>query len=85
MNPAKMNKYDPAPDAHIQPREQIDPEIFALLMRLCPAGLYWEDENGQHYDYLNCLECGVCRIVAGEENFKKWNFPDGGHGVDYSG
>lgn len=83
MNPAFLNSHDPADKPHIQPKPDMDPEIFALLVQICPAGLYWRDENGIHYDYTHCLECGVCRIIAGEENFIIWNYPPDGKGVDY--
>ena len=84
MKHTEVNKYDLGQEAHIVPLDHIDPEIFAKLVLLCPAGLYWVDEKGQHYNYTHCLECGVCRIIAGEENFKKWDFPANGKGIDYS-
>lgn len=83
MKSTQLNNYDHGQEAHIQPLPEIPPEIFKRLIQFCPAGLYWQDEDGQHYDPANCLECGTCRVIAGEENFKAWNFPDGGKGVDY--
>lgn len=84
MNPDNINKFDSAQEAHIKIIENIDPETFALLEQMCPAGLYWHDEKGQHYNYLECLECGACRVIAGDDNFIQWNFPANGKGVDYT-
>lgn len=84
MKRYSINKIDAADKAHIQMRDDIDPEIFATLMQICPAQLYWRDADGMHYDYTGCLECGVCRIIAGEGAFLKWDFPANGKGVDYS-
>lgn len=78
------NSMEPEQEPHIRLNENIDPETFALLERMCPAQLYWQDENGMHYDYTGCLECGVCRIIGGEEAFILWRYPAGGKGVDYS-
>lgn len=83
MRPAQYNRYDTANEPHIVLNEAIDPEVFALLMQICPAGLYWQDEDGQHYNYKGCVECGACRIIAGEKSFEIWNFPSGGKGIDY--
>lgn len=79
-----VNSYlvDPE-EAHIVLNTQIDPEIFALLQQICPAGLYWQDEHGQHYDYTGCLECGACRIIGDTGTFAVWHFPRGSFGIDY--
>lgn len=79
-----QNRIDQAPGGHIRLRDDIAPAVFDLLVQMCPAGLYWRDEDGFHYDSGGCLECGVCRSIAGEENFLEWNFPEGGKGVDYT-
>lgn len=78
------NYIEPASEPHIIPRENMYPATFAILIQICPMGLYWQDENDQHYDYSNCIECGACRIVADADSFRQWNFPDGGMGVDYT-
>lgn len=84
MNSTQYNKFDSDDIPHIQLNENIDPEIFAMLMQICPAGLYWQDENGMHYNYTGCLECGACRIISRDGVFKVWQLPAGGKGVDYS-
>lgn len=79
-----VNTYFIDPEgAHIVLTRQIDPDIFDKLVQLCPAGLYWRDEKGCHYDYTGCLECGACRIIGNDLIFSTWNLPRGAYGVDY--
>lgn len=61
----------------------LDAEEFGKLVRVCPAGLYREDENGRSFDYAGCLECGTCRIACGDTIIKKWEQPSSSHGVSY--
>lgn len=69
---------------HIELAEHPDPDKFRLLEMACPAGLYRRDENGTfHFDCAGCLECGTCRILAGDAVLKKWEFPQGTMGVEY--
>lgn len=86
MNPVTKGKNHFYPDkkAHIEVNPDIDPEIFDLLTQVCPAGLYWRDENGFHHDYIGCLECGACRIIGDDVAFRQWTYPEGGTGVDFS-
>lgn len=83
MNSISKNHFDPDENAHIELDPEIDSEIFDLLTQVCPAGLYWRDESGYHHEYIGCLECGACRIVADDKAFKKWEYPEGAKGVDY--
>ncbi len=53
----------------------------------CPADCYkfteGEDAEGPvSYDYIACLECGVCRVVCPHGSVD-WNNPKGGFGVEY--
>ena len=41
------------------------------------------DENGYHFDYAGCLECGTCRALCGNTIIKKWEYPNGTFGVEY--
>lgn len=71
-------------NAHIVLKPNPDPEIFALLERACPANLYKRDDSGAfHFDYAGCLECGTCRVLAGDTILEKWEFPNGTMGIEY--
>lgn len=57
---------------------------FGKLVRVCPAGLYREDEDGtRSFDYAGCLECGTCRIACEDTIVKKWEQPAPFMGVEY--
>ena len=59
-------------------------EEFGKLVRVCPAGLYQEDEAGKRtFDYAGCLECGTCRIACEATIVKKWEQPQPTMGVQY--
>lgn len=70
-------------EAHIELVDNPDPKEFAKLEIACPAGLYKKDENGFHFDYAGCLECGTCRILCGKTILKKWEYPNGTFGVEF--
>ncbi len=58
-------------------------ELGALLVRVCPAGVYRLDEVGALVaDHPRCLECGACRAVAPPDGLE-WRYPRGGFGVSY--
>ena len=70
--------------AHITLVDNPDPREFAKLEKACPAGLYKRDDNGGfRFDYAGCLECGTCRIVAGNTVLSKWEYPQGTMGVEF--
>ncbi len=57
---------------------------FGKLVRVCPAGLYREDEDGSRtFDCAGCLECGTCRIICGDTIVSKWEQPAPAMGVQY--
>jgi ferredoxin like protein len=59
-----------------------DPRLKQAV-RLCPAGLYTENEKGEIVlDIDGCLECGTCRLACGVEVLD-WNYPEGGTGVQF--
>ncbi len=69
---------------HIVLNEQIDPQLFQLLVMACPAGLYLCDGNGHFlFVYVGCLECGTCRVLCGESLLAKWQYPVGTLGIEY--
>lgn len=70
-------------EAHIELIDNPDPTEFKKLEIACPAGLYKKDENGFHFDYAGCLECGTCRILCGKTILKKWEYPNGTFGVEF--
>lgn len=63
---------------------ELDALEFGKLIRICPAGLYREDDSGRRsFDYVGCLECGSCRIVCESTILKKWENPRPMTGVQY--
>ena len=62
-------------NAHIELADNIDANEFYKLEIACPAGLYRKDENGFHFDYAGCLECGTCRAICGNTILKKMGVP----------
>ena len=59
-------------------------EEWGKLVRVCPAALYQEDENGNRsFDYAGCLECGTCRIACEDTIVKTWKNPEPMSGVVY--
>lgn len=70
-------------NAHIELVDDINASEFAKLEVACPAGLYKKDENGYHFDYAGCLECGTCRALCGNTIIEKWEYPNGTFGVEY--
>jgi ferredoxin-like protein FixX len=80
-----INKYE-VDDAnpHIRLVEDPDPVEFGKLVRVCPAALYKVDGSGkQTFDYAGCLECGTCRIAAGDTIIESWRYPGPTMGVEY--
>lgn len=83
------NKYNVDEDnAHIELAAEdldfIDDAEFGKLIRICPAALYKQDENGHKtFDYAGCLECGTCRIACESTILAKWENPGPTMGVQY--
>ena len=54
-----------------------------LLVRVCPAHVYTEQDNGDiAVEYAACLECGTCLAVAAPGSLT-WHYPRGGFGITY--
>lgn len=83
------NKYNVDEEsAHIELASKdlasLPAEEFGKLVRVCPAGLYRENEQGERsFDYAGCLECGTCRIACEDTIISKWNNPEPMMGVQY--
>lgn len=76
------NCYHPADRSHIVLREAVSDEQFALLEKICPAGLFQRNAQGQVIiNYPGCLECGCCRLIAGPEILSQWRYPASGTGI----
>lgn len=55
----------------------------ALLVRICPAGVYREQADGTiGVEHAACLECGACLAVAAPGALT-WHHPRGGFGIAY--
>lgn len=70
---------------HIKIRTGKEKELrLKAAVRLCPAGLYSENQNGEVVlaTIDGCLECGTCRLVCGVD-ILEWNYPEGGTGVQF--
>jgi ferredoxin-like protein FixX len=80
-----LNKYEvDEGNPHIKLVLDPAPAEFGKLVRVCPAALYQVDQSGaQTFDYAGCLECGTCRIVAGDTIIQSWNYPGPTMGVEY--
>lgn len=52
-----------------------------LLVRVCPAQVYSEREDGTiDVEYAACLECGTCLAVAAPGALT-WHYPSSGTGI----
>lgn len=71
--------------AHIElNKECADQEMIKRVILACPAKLYQQDDSGKlSFNYEGCLECGTCRVLAGNSVLKRWNHPMGGMGVEF--
>jgi ferredoxin like protein len=80
-----LDVFKPVAVPHIKIRAGMekDPRLKAAV-RLCPAGLYSENENGEVVlaTIDGCLECGTCRLACGVDVLE-WNYPEGGTGVQF--
>ena len=57
---------------------------FGKLVRVCPAALYKEDDEGRRrFDWAGCLECGTCRIACEDTIIEKWDNPAPLMGIEY--
>ena len=55
---------------------------LVTLTRLCPAGCYSFNHNGQvEVTPDGCLECGTCRVLCEPAGDITWSYPRGGYGV----
>ena len=84
-----VNKFTPdeenAPiELSCEDYSELDDVEFGKLVRVCPAGLYKQHEDGSRsFDYAGCLECGTCRICCEATIVKKWEQPQPFMGVEY--
>ncbi len=79
-----LDVFKPGKTAHIKirPGMENDPRLKPAL-RLCPAGLYTENEQGQVVLTIDgCVECGTCRLACGTAVLD-WEYPEGGSGVQF--
>lgn len=66
-------------DKDFQDREALD-----QLVRVCPAALYKQRDDGSvQLEYLGCLECGTCRVLSIGKAIKGWHYPNSSYGVQY--
>ncbi|MDR1069620.1 MAG: ferredoxin family protein [Gracilibacteraceae bacterium] len=71
-------------NAHIVLKDSPDLAEYHKLFLACPAGLYKIDDSGVlRFDYAGCLECGTCRVLCGKTILDKWEFPNGGMGIEF--
>ncbi|MEM5332001.1 ferredoxin family protein [Paraburkholderia sp. JHI2823] len=51
---------------------------------VCPASCYRNENNGAVTLITDgCLECGSCRILCTEHHNLSWEYPRGGHGIQF--
>lgn len=76
------NCYYPDDTSHIALAPSLSEEQWLLLEKICPAGLFQRDANGQvTVHFQGCLECGCCRLLAGESAISGWRYPPSGAGL----
>lgn len=80
------NRYETDEDnCHIHVDQDVASGTGAgrILVRVCPAHVYREDEDGTiSVEYAACLECGACLAVAPPGSLT-WTYPQGGYGVQF--
>lgn len=54
----------------------------AVIIAVCPAGVYSEKDGQILTDHAACLECGTCLAVAAPGALT-WRYPRGGFGVSF--
>jgi ferredoxin like protein len=79
-----LNVFKPGSKPHIRIKPGLEKDQrLKTAIRICPAGLYSENEKGEVVLTIDgCLECGTCRLACGTEVLD-WNYPEGGTGVQY--
>ncbi len=79
-----LDVFKPLKEPHIKIRPGMEKDVrLKPAVRLCPAGLYSENEKGETVLSLDgCLECGTCRMACGSEVLE-WNYPEGDAGVQF--
>lgn len=46
---------------------------FCNLMKVCFVGFYKQDDVGNiYFDFVGCLECGICWVLCGNIIFEQW-------------
>ncbi|MEX3672161.1 ferredoxin family protein [Paraburkholderia phenoliruptrix] len=51
---------------------------------VCPASCYQNENTGSVTLVTDgCLECGSCRILCTEHQNLSWEYPRGGHGIQF--
>lgn len=69
--------------SHIEVTEAMTPEAAEMLIKICPAHVYYLNESGKlQAEYVGCFECGTCLAVAPPGSLK-WHEPEGGCGIRY--
>jgi len=77
-----QNCYHPAETSHITLHASLSAEQCALLEKICPAGLFQRDASlKETLHFGGCLECGCCRLIAGDDAIDKWRYPASGKGI----
>ncbi len=78
------NAWRPATSSHIIPVAHPDAKQMALLIHVCPAGLFRQTADGMlEVDFHGCLECGSCRLLCQPEVLERWGYPASGFGIIY--
>jgi len=79
-----LDVFKPVGAPHIRIRPGMEKDLrLKCAVRICPAGLYSENEKGEIVlDVDGCLECGTCRLACGVEVLD-WKYPEGGTGVQF--
>ena len=77
----KFTVDEGVPHIHIK-HELCKACVSKNCLRVCPAGLYSEQDSGIVVEWAGCLECGTCRAVC-SQGALAWQYPRGGFGISY--
>lgn len=69
---------------YIVVKVDVDKQVLELLVKVCFVGLYKKQDDGSVcFDYVGCLECGICRILGLGSVLEQWEYLCGIFGVEF--
>lgn len=80
-----VNKFNVDEDSlYIIFKIDFDKQVLEVLIKVCLVGLYKKQDDGSVcFDYVGCLECGMCWIFGFDMVLEKWEYLCGMFGVEF--